>query len=81
MHDIKAIHKKSFSLTGPMYGLRRVEIGRDLGEQDTNQRKTGKFYRLTLLFSEITDGIERDKRADADKQLEMIRQLGNYIAT
>ena len=64
-----------------MYDLRRVEIVRDLGEQDTNQRKTGKFYRLTLLFSEIIDGIERDKLAEADKQLERIRQLGDYIAT
>lgn len=64
-----------------MYGPGRVETGRKPGDQDTTQRKSGKFYRLSLLFSEIIDDIGRYKLAEADQHLEMTRQLRDYIAT
>ncbi len=45
-----------------------------------NKGRPVKIYKLALPISEIMDNIERDKKAEADNQLKMIRQLRDYIA-
>jgi predicted transcriptional regulator len=44
-----------------------------------NKGRPVKIYKLALPISEIMDNIERDKRAEADNQLKMIKQLRDYI--
>ena len=45
-----------------------------------NKGRPVKIYKLALPIREIMDNIERDKRAEADNQLKMIKQLRDYIA-
>jgi predicted transcriptional regulator len=45
-----------------------------------NKGRPVKIYKLALPINEIMDGIERDKKAEANNQLKMIRQLRDYIA-
>ena len=44
-----------------------------------NKGRPVKIYKLALPISEIMDNIEKDKRAEADNQLKMIKQLRDYI--
>ena len=44
-----------------------------------NKGRPVKIYKLALPISEIMDNIEREKRAEADNQLKMIKQLRDYI--
>jgi len=44
-----------------------------------NKGRPVKIYKLALPISEIMDNIERDKRAEANNQLKMIKQLRDYI--
>jgi len=45
-----------------------------------NKGRPVKIYKLALPINEIMDGIESDKKAEANNQLKMIRQLRDYIA-
>ncbi len=45
-----------------------------------NKGRPVKIYKLALPINEIMDGIENDKKAEANNQLKMIRQLRDYIA-
>ena len=45
-----------------------------------NKGRPVKIYKLALPISEIMDNIERDKKAEANNQLKMIKQLRDYIA-
>jgi predicted transcriptional regulator len=45
-----------------------------------NKGRPVKIYKLALPISEIMDRIERDKMAEANNQLKMIKQLRDYIA-
>jgi predicted transcriptional regulator len=44
-----------------------------------NKGRPVKIYKLALPISEIMDRIERDKMAEANNQLKMIKQLRDYI--
>ncbi len=39
-----------------------------------------KIYKLALPISEIMDNIARDKKAEVNNQLKMIKQLRDYVA-
>jgi predicted transcriptional regulator len=45
-----------------------------------NKGRPVKIYKLALPISEIMDRIERDKMAEANNQLKMIKQLRDYIS-
>ncbi|MEI6293661.1 MAG: ArsR family transcriptional regulator [Methanomicrobiales archaeon] len=45
-----------------------------------NKGRPVKIYKLALPISEIMDRIERDKIAEANNQLKMIKQLRDYIS-
>ena len=45
-----------------------------------NKGRPVKIYKLALPINEIMDNIERNKRAEANNQLKMIKQLRDYIA-
>jgi predicted transcriptional regulator len=45
-----------------------------------NKGRPVKIYKLALPINEIMDGIENDKKAEANNQLKLIRQLRDYIA-
>ena len=45
-----------------------------------NKGRPVKIYKLALPINEIMDGIESDKKAEANNQLKMIKQLRDYIA-
>jgi len=45
-----------------------------------NKGRPVKIYKLALPISDIIDIIERDKRAEANNQMKMIKQLRDYIA-
>jgi predicted transcriptional regulator len=44
-----------------------------------NKGRPVKIYKLALPISEIMDRIERDKMAEANNQLKMIKQLRDFI--
>jgi predicted transcriptional regulator len=44
-----------------------------------NKGRPVKIYKLALPITEIMDNIERNKRAEANNQLKMIKQLRDYI--
>lgn len=44
-----------------------------------NKGRPVKIYKLSLPINEIMDNIERNKRAEANNQLKMIKQLRDYI--
>ncbi|MEI6294414.1 MAG: MarR family transcriptional regulator [Candidatus Staskawiczbacteria bacterium] len=44
-----------------------------------NKGRPVKIYKLALPINEIMDNIERNKRAEANNQLKMIKQLRDYI--
>jgi predicted transcriptional regulator len=44
-----------------------------------NKGRPVKIYKLALPIGEIMDRIERDKMAEANNQLKMIKQLRDYI--
>jgi len=44
-----------------------------------NKGRPVKIYKLALPIIEIMDNIERNKRAEANNQLKMIKQLRDYI--
>jgi predicted transcriptional regulator len=44
-----------------------------------NKGRPVKIYRLSQLFSEIIDRIEKEKREQANTQLSIIQQIRNYI--
>jgi len=54
-----------------------VESREDAGEK---KGRAVKIYKLTLPISEIMDNIERDKKAEANNQLKMIKQIRDHIA-
>ncbi|MCX6698624.1 MAG: ArsR family transcriptional regulator [Methanomicrobiales archaeon] len=49
-------------------------------ERHQKEGRPVKIYKLALPISEIVDELERGKTAEADKQLEMIKQLREFIA-
>jgi len=44
-----------------------------------NKGRPVKIYKLALPINEIMDNIERNKKAEANNQLKMIKQLRDYI--
>ncbi|MCU0630120.1 MAG: ArsR family transcriptional regulator [Methanoregulaceae archaeon] len=44
-----------------------------------NKGRPVKIYKLALPIIEIMDNIERNKRAEANNQMKMIKQLRDYI--
>jgi predicted transcriptional regulator len=44
-----------------------------------NKGRPVKIYRLSQPFSEIVDGIEKEKREEANVQLSLIQQIRNYL--
>jgi len=44
-----------------------------------NKGRPVKYYKLSLPISEILDNIEKDKKAEANNQLKLIKQLRDYI--
>lgn len=45
-----------------------------------NKGRPVKIYKLSQPIGEIMDGIEREKRAEATNQLNLIQQLRDYIS-
>ena len=44
-----------------------------------NKGRPVKYYKLSLPISDILDNIEKDKKAEANNQLKLIKQLRDYI--
>ena len=44
-----------------------------------NKGRPVKIYKLSQPISQIMDGIEQEKRAEATNQLNLIQQLRDYI--